>query len=202
MKKISVLFISALFSVSLLAQNAPVLGLKGGLNLATWDHSNSTIQKQLDSRLGFHLGLLIHNHLTHNIAIQPEIQFSTQGTEVENGANDIEYRTSHINVPVMFQYMFNNGFRIEAGPQVGFMLGARDVDAAGNEVDRIDEYNRLDFGLGFGLNYLTYSGIGVGGRYNLGLSNINDVGTTRIQNRVLQLSIFYMIDSRHKAKSR
>ena len=189
-------------STVLLAQNAPVCGIKGGINLASWNHANKTTQESLESRLGFHVGLLSHNHISNKIAIQPEIQFSTQGTEVELGDNDIEYRTSYINVPVMLQYMFNNGFRIEAGPYIGFLVGAKDVSANGTEVNSKDDYKTVDAGLGFGLNYLSYSGFGVGGRYNLGLANINDRLGDKVQNRVFQLSVFYMFDNDHKAKSR
>lgn len=202
MKKISLILVAALCSTALFAQHLPTWGIKGGVNLATWNHDNNDVQDVLNSRLGFHVGLLSHNHITNNIAIQPELQFSTQGVEVENGSNDLEFRTSYLNVPVMVQYMFDNGFRLEAGPYVGFLLGARDVDAAGNETEAKDDYKKVDAGLGVGLNYLSYSGFGVGGRYNFGLANINDRVGDKVQNRVLQLSIFYMFDQAHKAKSR
>ena len=189
-------------SMTLMAQNTPVWGIKGGVNLATWNHADRSVQDQLESRLGFHVGLLSHNHLSNKIAIQPELQFSTQGTEVERGDNDIEYRLSYLNIPVMLQYMFNNGFRIEAGPYVGFLLGAKDVSASGTEINSKEDYKSLDAGLGLGLNYLSYSGFGVGGRYNIGLANVNDRLGGKIQNRVFQLSVFYMFDNDHKAKSR
>jgi hypothetical protein len=64
-----------------------------------------------------------------------------------------------------------------------------------------DVYKTPNVGLGVGLNYLSYSGLGVGARYNLGLSNIGE-GSTDIKTRTLQLSLFYMFDSRHKSKSR
>ena len=202
MKKISLFVSMMVLSITLLAQHAPVWGLKGGVNLATWNHADKSVRDQLESRLGFHLGVIAHNHLSNKFAIQPELQFSTQGTEVERDDNDIEYRTSYLNLPVMIQYMFDNGFRIEAGPYVGFLLGAKDVSASGTEVEAKDDYKKVDAGLGLGLNYLSYSGFGVGGRYNIGLANINDRIGSKIQNRVFQLSVFYMFDNDHKAKSR
>ena len=201
MKKIFILVIAAVTGSALFAQ-APVWGLKAGLNFSTWNHANEATENLLDSRMGFHVGIISHNHLTEKIAIQPEIQFSSQGTEVENNNNDFEYRTSYINVPVMFQYMFNNGFRIEAGPYVGLLVGAKDVYDDGTNNDAKDDYKPLDAGIGLGLNYLTYSGFGVGGRYNFGLANINDRVGAKVQNRVFQLSAFYMFDNDHKRKSR
>lgn len=202
MKKISLFVLMLAGSITVMAQHAPIWGIKGGVNLATWNHADKSVQDQLESRLGFHVGLLSHNHLSNKIAIQPELQFSTQGTEVERGDDDIEYRLSYLNIPVMFQYMFNNGFRIEAGPYVGFLLGAKDVSSSDVELDAKDDYKKVDAGLGFGINYLSYSGFGVGGRYNLGLANINDRSGDKVQNRVFQLSVFYMFDKAHKAKSR
>jgi hypothetical protein len=202
MKKISLFVTMMICSFTLLAQQAPVWGIKGGLNVSSWKHQYQENQNDLGSRLGFHIGLLSHNHLSDKIAIQPEIQFSTQGAELENGSNNIESRTSYLNIPIMFQYMFNNGFRIEAGPYAGFLLGAKDVNAAGTERDSKTDYNKVDAGLGLGLNYLSYSGFGVGGRYNIGLTDIYDDPSVKIQNRVFQLSVFYMFDNDHKRKSR
>ncbi len=201
MKKIT-FFIAAFFiSTALLAQQKPVFGLKAGLNLSKWKVDNQN-NDALGTLTGFHLGGLAHFHLSDQIAIQPELQYSTQGAEDNSSGNDVEFRTGNINIPIMFQYMFDNGFRIEAGPQVGFLVSAEDKLPNGDELDSKSEYKKTDFSLGVGLNYLTYSGFGVGGRYNFGLSNINDTRSNDTYNRVLQLSVFYMFDKNHKAKSR
>ncbi len=198
MKKIALAVLSVMFSTALWAQHVPNFGVKAGLNISDWNAKNVN-SDVFDSRLGFHLGLLSHIHLSNKLAFQPEVQFSTQGVEVAS-TND-KYKMSYINVPLMVQYMFNNGFRVEAGPYVGFLVGAEDEGDNGTTIDRKDDYKTVDAGLGFGLNYLTYSGFGVGGRYNLGLANVSE-RTTEIRNRVFQISVFYMFDNAHKAKSR
>jgi hypothetical protein len=200
MKKMFVLVVGLMLSSVLLAQK-PVWGLKGGLNFATLRSTENDERFKLDSRIGYHLGIISHNHLTRKIAIQPELQFSSQGTEVNTTSQDFNWRLSYINVPVMFQYMFNNGFRVEAGPYVGFLLGAKALYDDGTDDDLKDDFKTFDAGLGLGLNYLTYSGFGFGGRYNIGLANISD-GDERVQNRVFQLSVFYMFDNDHKRRSR
>jgi len=202
MKKLCVFVVGTLFTASCFAQGKPVWGIKGGLNFATYHHANKDVQATLDARTGFHLGIISHNHLTDKIAIQPELQFSTQGTEVNVANEDFEYQLKYINLPVMFQYMFHNGFRVEAGPYIGALIGAKDVYDDGTEDDSKDDYKTFDGGLGLGLNYLTYSGFGIGGRYNIGLANINDRVGSKVQNRVFQLSLFYMFDNDHKRKSR
>lgn len=200
MMKGMLLAIAVLISTSLFAQK-PVWGIKGGLNLATIKSSNENAQLQTNTRLGYHLAVISHNHLTHKIAIQPELQLSSQGAEVNTPSEDYPWRLSYINVPVMFQYMFNNGFRIEAGPYAGVLIGAKAFYDEGTNEDIKDNFKTLDAGLGFGLNYLTYTGFGFGGRYNIGLTNISDIGS-KVQNQVFQISAFYMFDHDHKRKSR
>jgi hypothetical protein len=153
------------------------------------------------TRLGFHGGLLAHIHVSPQIGIQPEILFSGQG--FEDNTNDAEWKLNYLNIPVMIQYMFDNGFRLQAGPQVGFLLdGKIEGDAGGADVDIADDLKKIDAGVGLGVGYLSYSGLGIEGRYNLGLTNINDVGTNELRNRVFQISLFYMLDNAHKSKSR
>ncbi len=203
MKKIIVILTAFFLSSAVIAQTGAVFGLKGGLNLANFN--SDADEEATDMKTGFHVGGLAHIHLNPQWAIQPELQFSTQGAETEInifGQNrEFTFNLNYLNVPVMVQYMFNNGFRLEAGPYVGFLIGANLEDDEGNEDDTDDEYKKIDAGLGFGINYLTTSGFGFGGRYNLGLSNINEERANKIQNRVFQISLFYMFDQAHKAKS-
>ncbi|HZH94621.1 MAG TPA: porin family protein [Flavisolibacter sp.] len=197
MKKISLALATLLSCSVLIAQEKPVFGLKAGLNVS--DISVENVDDAFDSRLGFHVGGLAHIHLSHKVAFQPELQFSSQGGEYNRSNNELAL--GYVNIPLMFQYMFNNGFRMEAGPQVGFMVSAE--DHIGNlDVDRDADFKGTDFSIGVGLNYLTDSGFGIGGRYNFGVNNIYETGVNDYRNRVFQFSIFYMFDSKHKAKSK
>jgi hypothetical protein len=90
------------------------------------------------------------------------------------------------------QYMFDNGFRIEAGPQLGLLIKSTDKDV----------FRSTNVGVGFGLNYLSSSGLGLGGRYNLGLTNVTEAAYQNAKSRVIQLGLFYMFDNTHKRKSR
>src|SRR3712207_5375215 len=146
MKKISFLVITLLFSTFLWAQQLPVFGLKGGLNLATWSVENNTAG--VDMKTGVHIGALAHIHLATQWAIQPEVQFSTQGTETETSGVEFIWNHNYINVPVMIQYMFSNGFRLEAGPYAGFLVGAKFRDENDFEDDVTNEFKKTDFGLG------------------------------------------------------
>jgi hypothetical protein len=168
------------------AQNVNI-GIKGGLNLYTiagdGDEGN-------DYKPSFHIGLLGHIHMSDNFALQPELVFSAQGAKY---GDDQKLDLNYLNVPVMFQYMFDNGFRLQAGPQVGFLLSA---EADGNDVK--DNLNGTDLGLGIGMGYVNpESNFGFDLRYNHGLSNINENDNFDSFNRGFQLGVFYLFKHRN-----
>jgi hypothetical protein len=175
--------------------NAPAghvsLGIKGGVNVYNVHNDNDT---KYDSKAGFHFGLLGHIHFDSNFAIQPEIVYSAQGAK--NG--DTKYNLDYLNVPVLFQYMFDNGFRIQAGPQLGFLISAKSKNNNDN-TDIKDYYKPIDFGASIGASYVfPPTGFGIDVRYNLGLSNINKNSEVNSTNRGLQLGIFYIFGKNSK----
>ena len=198
MKKICLLAIGVTSTICSFSQSAK-LGVKAGLNISSLkieDFDNT------DSRLGLHAGLLAHIHLAPSWAVQPELVYSAEGGKVDfGGGSEATYKNDYVNIPVMLQYMFDNGFRIEAGPQLGLLVSSKIEDENDNEEDADDVFKTTNVSLGVGLNYLSHSGFGFGGRYNHGLSNIAE-GNGDAKGRVFQISLFYMFDSMHKAKSR
>ena len=194
MKKISLFVLGVVMTVSAFAQSPAKFGLKAGVNIATLRQDDVSY----DSRIGLHVGGLAHIHLTPQWALQPEVVYSQEGAKL----NDVKLKLDYINIPLMLQYMFDNGFRLEAGPQLGLMVNSKAEDDDENEDDLDDVFKTTNVGLGFGLNYLSYSGLGVGGRYVLGLSDISESNTSKVKSGNIQLSLFYMFDNAHKAKSR
>jgi hypothetical protein len=167
------------------------IGIKGGLNAYNINNDNGTDYK---SRVGFHAGLLGHLHLAPQLALQPEVVYSQQGAVAELANVETKLNLGYINVPILIQYMFDNGFRIQAGPQLGLLLGAKSK-VGGNETDIKDNFKSIDFGIGAGIGYVDpSSGFGVDARYNLGLSNINEnTAADKSYNRGFQLGLFYLL---------
>ncbi len=162
------------------------IGIKGGVNVYNVHNDNNI---KYDPRIGFNFGLLGHIHLNNQFAIQPELVYSAQGAiqTVNNGTNKLNL--DYINVPVLLQYMFDNGLRLQAGPQVGFLVSAKS-----NSIDVKNDMNPIDLALSFGASYVfPETGWGIDARYNLGLSNINKNGTVNSTNRGFQLGIFYIL---------
>jgi hypothetical protein len=154
-------------------------GIKGGVNLSNIANDDA------DTKTGFHLGGLAHIHLTQSFAIQPEIMYSTQGAEYNTGKLKLNY----INIPVLGQYMFAKGFRLQTGPQLGFLTNS-ELKNGDTEID-VDGYRNVDFSWSFGAGYVGRNGLGIDARYNLGLTDLSKNNPNDYQNRVWQIGLFY-----------
>lgn len=190
MKKVLIFSLVA-FSFSTLKAQSPSFGIKAGANYSTvlLKDNNST-----DYATGLHAGALAHFHLSKTWALQPEVLYSIQGAK-ESGSYNNKLRLNYINVPVLLQYMFQNGFRLQAGPQIGFLISAKSK-LNDEEHDVKDSFKSTDFSFPIGLGYLSKSGLGIDGRWVPGLSNIqkDDYSPT---NHVFQLGLFYQFGN-HK----
>lgn len=79
MKNLILLFTLIIFTGSTVnAQEFIYFGVKGGLNLTTMNSRNFSDN---NGRTGYHLGLLVEIPLGNRFSLQPEILYSTQGTE-------------------------------------------------------------------------------------------------------------------------
>lgn len=186
----SALLLSA-FTINAQSKHTPdphvEFGIKGGLNISNVHVQNSN---NPDSKASFHAGALAHIHLSRQFAIQPEIMYSGQGFKQTIGNTDVVTRLNYINLPVLAQFMFAEGFRLETGPQLG-LLAAAHSKVEKTSTDIKDDFKGADFGWAFGLGYLSNVGLGIDARYNLGISNINDLSSTNVNNRVFQVGLFY-----------
>jgi hypothetical protein len=182
MKRIILLAVVALAVHAAYAQKVQ-FGVKAGVNLANFDYSGSD---NASSKAGLNIGALAHIHLNENWAVQPEAVFSMQGAEIDNSKAKVNY----INIPVLAQYMFANGFRLQTGPQLGILTSAKGK-VGDVEVDVDNAYKSTDIGWAFGAGYLfPGSGIGVDARYNLGITDISKAPQD-LKNRVWQFGLFY-----------
>ena len=185
--KTKFLVLIALMAFTVTVSSAQEFGVKGGLNLYNVNADNDD---ETDLKPGIHLGVLAHIHMSDQFALQPELVYSMQGAKGESDGNDIRVNMNYVNIPLMFQYMFDNGFRLQAGPQLGFLASAK-AKSDGNSVDIKDGYNTIEFGIPFGVGYISPSGFGVDARYHLGLSNIHENNDSKAYNRGLQVGLFY-----------
>ena len=113
--------------------------------------------------------------------------FSGQGYSFKGSDGNL-VALNYLNVPLMAKYYVVKGLSIEAGPQIGYLLSAK------NESTNVkDSFKKVDFAANLGVGYKLKNGINFGARYNFGLLNINNVSgdSGKFRNSVLQLSVGY-----------
>ncbi len=187
--------LTAVFAViTIVSINAQSFGAKAGVNFASLNGD-----EDFDGRTSFFVGAVVEFEISESFSLQPELLYSSQGAKSsfsEDGFDfEAKYKLDYLNIPIMAKYYVTEGFSIEAGPQVGFLLSAKadyEEDGESDSEDIKDDLSSVDFGLNFGLGYKLDSGLNFGARYNLGLSNVADSeGDIDIKNGVFQLSIGY-----------
>jgi len=204
MKKIIFISILTIFSFIVNAQDSTSkgldmsFGLKGGLNfsLITGDGTDN-----LDGKVSFHIGAVSEIPISDRFSFQPELLYSSQGDKENSDGMEIKYKMDYLNVPLMAKYYISEGFSLEAGPQIGFLLSSK-LEGDGISIDMKNLFKKVDFAIGFGLGYKLDNGLNFSGRYNVGLSNIvksngtilgeeMDTNNSKNQNEVFQISIGY-----------
>ena len=181
MKKILLLAVITVLGFANVNAQEIKFGAKGGLNFATISGDNT---KDVDLVTSFNFGVLSEIPISDKFSFQPELMYSGQGYSF----NDNTIALSYLNVPLMGKYYVTKGLSVEAGPQIGFLLAAKN-----EKTDVKDSFNTVDFGVNSGLGYKLDNGLNFGLRYNLGLTDINNVEgySGKNKNGVFQLSVGY-----------
>ena len=191
------------------------LGAKAGVNFSSISGDTSGDFSGLTS---FHIGGLVEIPINEKFSIQPEILYSMQGAAGEYyvipfGGFGTKYETNlkldYINIPIMAKYYVIEGLSLEAGPQFGILVSAKEegklIEQGSGESETFDRdvkenYNSLDVAFGLGAAYRLNNGIFFSARYLIGISQIlnNDNVDTRFylsdfnqRNNVFQLSVGY-----------
>ena len=175
-------------------------GVKGGLNFAELQGRSG---EDASYKTFYHVGILYQWNLLGPIAIQPELQYSVQGSDLKGAFTDYKTKLHYFTVPVLAKVTVGPIF-VEAGPQFGYLVSANqngqvqvtntNGSAGYGQVDQeaTDQYKRADFSLAAGAG-LKFGSLSLGGRYVAGINDINDaknltgINDPRLKNRVFQV---------------
>jgi hypothetical protein len=167
-------------------------GVKGGLNISTITNADVDGVNS-KSLVGFHVGFFGEFMISNKFAIQPEVLYSAQGTELEFEGISGDLKLDYITIPVMAKYYVADAFSLELGPQIGFLVSAK-AKSGGESEDVKDELKSTDVSLNFGLGYDITQNFMIGARYSLGLTRLQDElipGEDESKNSVFQISVGY-----------
>lgn len=193
MKKI--LFASLIFVSSAGFAQTFQLGVKGGVNVSNFTGGDFANAKK-SSLVGFHAGAFVNYKFGQVISLQPELLFSTQGATIEDRetGNKQDFKLNYVSIPVMLKVKSPGGFYVETGPVVSINVSGSDfMNQSVKDVTK-----GADFAWAAGLGYHTKFGLGVGARYNVGLSKVSNVSNASwesadFKNSVLQVGLFYTL---------
>jgi hypothetical protein len=165
-------------------------GIKGGLNFANQEYSADGFSISPDARTAFHVGAFLAINFSDNLGLQPELLYSSKGSEFEFAGTTATAKYNYLDVPILLRYSINEMISLHAGPQISLLMSAEDDDG-----DDISEgVTGSDLGLSFGGQVDLPMGLVGGLRYNLGLSNIDDTDSGgEVKNRVFQIYVGYKL---------
>lgn len=162
-------------------------GIKAGLNLANFTHTN------YDAKTDFYAGIKLGVKFTERYTLQPEIVYSRQGArpQFDAGTNsDIQIDYLSIGITNKFLLFEEVNLHLVIGPFFDFKIN-----------DNIDDYSSLfefldyfDIGFFTGVDYEFSSGFGLEIRYKLGFNEISgvDINSNNTHyNKVFQLGLSY-----------
>lgn len=207
MKKL-ILGLAVISSSFALAQTAntsssPVrFGIKAGMNVASISKDNTLDDQK--SKIGFNAGVFANIPIASSFSVQPEVLYSQYGSKANYTMAGNKYSASsnldYVTVPVMLQYNFIPNFYIEAGPEFGLMVSAKnkvknETNGNSSTTDNYkDELNTFNFGIGLGLGYYFTDNIGVTARYVAGVTDIakdRASNSDAVKNNVFQVGLAY-----------
>ncbi len=191
MKKIFLFAAIAVLGLTSVNAQEVHFGVKAGVNFASFGGDDSD---GLDGLTSFHVGAMADIELSEKFSVQPELVYSAQGAKYSSEGDEAKDKLDYLNVPVLAKFMVAKGFSIEAGPQVGFLLSAKEDYSSSEDsgTDDIKDYLKgTDFSAAIGLGYKMETGLNFAVRYNLGLGNIADESDADLKNNVFQVSVGY-----------
>jgi hypothetical protein len=195
MKRLSLFFVA--MAIAAIASAQIQFGVKAGLNLANTRVSPKDPDASYSFKPDLHAGLLASIPLMDNLYLQPEAMYSGEGSKVKfsdgtgtSGTGTIGLEL--IRVPILIQYRLPVGFFAEIGPQVGFLLGAKDKED-GTSVSIKSNLKTFDFSGVIGVGYLSSMNIGVDARFCYGFLNLDKTGMgNKAETEAIQIGVFYL----------
>lgn len=161
--------------------------------------------------IGFQIGGFAEIKLSEKFSFQPELMYSAQGGNQEYSEDfgdgdffkaESELKLAYLNIPLMAKYYATPKLSFEFGPQIGFLLSAKNegtftetfegetFSESGSE-DVKEFANSVDFGLNLGAGYDFTENISAGLRYNFGLTDIYKESDDSVKNGVFSVSVGY-----------
>lgn len=193
MKKI--IFFAACFMCTITASIAQSfhLGAKAGVNMNKID--GQAFKDGFNA--GFQLGGFMEIDLGKTIGIQPEVLFNQTNTTIASDATDIynlaldgqKKTLNYLSIPVLLRINAGKLITFHLGPQYSILMNSHETILQNGT----DAFKSGDFAAVLGAQ-VNLGSLKVYGRYNIGLSNINDIDNKdKWKNQQIQLGLGFRL---------
>jgi hypothetical protein len=166
MKMIMVLISTLMMAGHAYAQD---VGVQVGMHNTTASYSGYSDSAEL----GFKVGLLGSTELVKNVKFRTGLLYTTRNFKLETPGTTIKLKPAYIDIPVLFQYNFNDMFGLYAGPVAAINVGKKlEVNGVSGDIADVKSLYLL---AEFGANFM-FDMIGFDVYYQMGLGDISDNG--------------------------
>lgn len=182
------------------SSNPITFGVKGGMNVSSLSKDEGLDDQK--SKIGFNAGVFANIPIAESFSVQPEVLYSQYGEKSDYTLLGNKYSAStkldYIAVPVMFQYNLIPNLFVEAGPEFGFLVSAKNKfknESNGNSTtsdNYKDQLQTFNFGIGLGAGYYFTPNLGITARYVAGVTDIfKDNSGDAVRNNTFQVGLAY-----------
>jgi hypothetical protein len=199
-KTISIVAVALIMTGGHLFGQTFQFGIKGGGNLSTFTGGGNSTYNSFSTEAGWNAGAFVNFMLGDHFAIAPEVLYSTAGAKIQTTTSGNQGNVNinnHLNlaylgIPVMAKYKFTGGFYLETGPEINFNVSS----SRWQNQSVKDITNGAEFAWGLGLGYQSPIGLGIGLRYNQGISRVDNVNNAtwndvNLRNSGFMLDLFW-----------
>ena len=148
---------------------------------------------EADSRIRMHLGAVIEFPVSQKFFIQVEPMYTAQGYRLNTDGEENDIDLNYLALPILAKFYVADGLSLESGLQLATLANASQTDEETSD-DFFNMFSNSDYSWSFGVSYMLNSGLFFQARYNLGLTNINDIDSPSLNYNygVAQFSIGYL----------
>jgi hypothetical protein len=122
--------------------------------------------------------------------VQAELLYATKGS-LDSLLSTSKINLNYITVPIMARIRIIGPVAVEVGPEFGFLYLAQQVQNGNATNVKAIYSNAVDLSLNAGLVLRPFKKLRGGLRYSAGLSNVTDLSTVDVRNRVTTVYLEY-----------
>ncbi len=170
-------------------------GLRAGANFSHftkgdefnyyYDNNGNQVSGDYSSKTDLYLGFYGALHLTKYYTLQPEINYSRQGTVYNgnDGFGDVKLNVSYLSIAIANKFTFTDKFNVHIGPTIDFVV---DND--------FNTESDLDFAFFLGAGYNFTKNFGIEARVKKGIIPVLDDYNDYHTNVVFSIGATYTFD--------